>query len=230
MKNILKKLKIKKITLVVMAVLIILVSKAYADNNQGAKKEKISDNLTPKESILKNMETIGDYFDEINDRLPILSGSSLEKNKNGKTSTEAEKKPQRKKVVNSNPVVLERPSGQGSGVQRTAGYFNGKRDPFAVTNRLLKVRLGQGEGALSFQPAKPGANFPVMKLRGIVRRPGKKIAALLEVEGAGTHVVREEDTVGLNELGKDAVVRIKKINRLNLVVEVGSLGQVMIVR
>ena len=69
-----------------------------------------------------------------------------------------------------------------------------------------------------------------MKLRGIIRREGEKIAALLEIKGGGTHVVREEDTVGLNELGQDAVVRIKKINRLNLVVEVGSLGQVMIVR
>jgi hypothetical protein len=69
-----------------------------------------------------------------------------------------------------------------------------------------------------------------MRLRGLIRGNGKKLAALLDVENSGVHVVHEGDTVGLNELGQDSVLYIKKINRLNLVVEVGSLGQVLIVQ
>ncbi len=113
--------------------------------------------------------------------------------------------------------------------QRRTGYRNGERNPFAITNRLQRVKK-RDPNELQFQPARIGSRIPKMKLRGIIRRKGKRLAALLEIEGAGTHVVREKDAVGLNELGKDMVIRIKKINRLNLVVEVGSLNRLMIVR
>ena len=56
------------------------------------------------------------------------------------------------------------------------------------------------------------------------------IAALLEVENGGIHIVREGDTVGLYEMGINSVIRVRKINRLNMVVEAGELGQVIIVR
>lgn len=122
-----------------------------------------------------------------------------------------------------NPAVLQ------SEPSNRAGYRNGKRNPFETTSRLLQVRKDDKTG-LQFQPARTKSKMPKMKLRGIIHREGKKQAALLEIEGAGIHVVREDDTVGLNEIGRDSVIRIKKINRLNLVVEVGSLGQVWIVR
>ena len=212
-----------------------LAGNAQAQKGGAADKKTMKDRMTPKESIMKNMETIGEYFDSVNERLPISEkGPAPVPSQKENPANPAPASPQINNVQNNvnGGRVLQAPSNAPTGVDpRQVGYYNGQRDPFAVTTRLLDMRAaGQGRESLAFKPGRAGPDFPSMKLRGIIRREGEKIAALLEIKGGGTHVVREEDTVGLNELGQDAVVRIKKINRLNLVVEVGSLGQVMIVR
>lgn len=134
------------------------------------------------------------------------------------------------------------------------------RDPFAITERLKRVSTDGVVEGVQFVPSAtvPGSKeVPRMQLRGIVRmskaaeasaKDGKsakgkaaddkekakklvsEVAAILEVEGAGTHIVREGDTVGLQQLGSDAVVKVLRVDRLSLVVEVGTLGQVIIVR
>lgn len=132
------------------------------------------------------------------------------------------------------------------------------RDPFAITDRLTRVSTGGTEG-VQFVPAASvpsGREIPRMRLRGIMRmevgRNGKangksdgagsggsagdaagaeeNVAAILEVDGAGVHIVRRGDTVGLHRLGSNAVLKVLRVDRLSLVVEVGSLGQVIVVR
>lgn len=116
------------------------------------------------------------------------------------------------------------PFGSGGG----AGYRDGKRDPFAPTDRLLQASTSGG--AAVFQPLQQAATIPIMHLRGLVQDKDGTQVALLEIEKGGVHIVREGDTVGLYEMGANTVIRVRKINRLNLVVEAGSLGQLIIVR
>ncbi len=109
------------------------------------------------------------------------------------------------------------------------GYRSDARNPFELATPILE-RLKEGETGVSFQPN--NGNFPVpgMRLRGMVtHRDGRK-AALLEVQGLGTHVVREGDTIGLNATTPNAVIRVKRIDRMQIEVEAGSMKQIIIVR
>lgn len=126
----------------------------------------------------------------------------------------------------------------------------GPRDPFAVTGRMRRISTGNlGIEGVQFVPAEAttlGRDLPSMRLRGLIRSArdsagvfgaavGKKPAesqkaALLEIEGAGVFVVREGDTVGLHDLGRSVVLKVIRVNELSVVVEAGSLGQVIIVR
>jgi Tfp pilus assembly protein PilP len=104
-----------------------------------------------------------------------------------------------------------------------------KRDPFAVTDRL-KQAAAKGTNML-FKPKsfQKNGNIPPMHLRGLIRSDSGGLVALLEINDA-IHIVRDGDTVGLYNEGSNSVLRIRKINRLNVVVEAGTLGQLIIVR
>lgn len=107
------------------------------------------------------------------------------------------------------------------------------RNPFAVTNRLVnrtpKAPVPAPGFSSVFTPQKE-AQLPKMRLRGHVLTPEGAIAALLEIEGGDVHIVREGDDVGLHDYGLDVVIRIKKIDRLHVVIESGTLEQLIIVR
>ncbi len=128
---------------------------------------------------------------------------------------------------------------------------SGGRDPFAITARLQRVSTGGIEG-VQFVP-KPetvsATDLPKMRLRGLIRTAAKSApasvslasaggkspkprlkAALLEIDGAGVYVVREGDTVGLHRLGKTSVLKIVGVTELSVVVEIGTLGEVIVVR
>mgnify|MGYP001806507324 CR=1 FL=1 len=112
---------------------------------------------------------------------------------------------------------------------RRAGYRADARNPFELTAPILE-RLSEGEAGVSFQPNNGNFKVPTMRLRGMVtHRDGRK-AALLEVQGLGTHVVRDGDTIGLNVAVANAVIRVKRIDRMQIEVEAGSMKQIIIVR
>ncbi|ABK98447.1 hypothetical protein Ppro_0817 [Pelobacter propionicus DSM 2379] len=122
------------------------------------------------------------------------------------------------------------PPGRNGRARSASGAL--QRDPFSVTNRVRT----QSERPPAFSPygseegsVEQARTMPKMRLRGHLRGTDGRIAALLEIEGAGVYIVRERDTVGLHELGIDTAIRIKKINRLNMLVEAGSLGRMIIV-
>ena len=100
-----------------------------------------------------------------------------------------------------------------------------RRDPFAASGRLTVQ-----ESPDRFRPGMTRGDVPRMSLRGHLKAKGGATIALLEVHGGGVHIVREGDTVGLYDLGYDSVIRIRKIDKLHLVVESGSLGRTIIVR
>ncbi len=110
------------------------------------------------------------------------------------------------------------------------------RNPFAPTLDLAKMKVEEKTAPkkkkkeVTFQQTPLDAKIPRMHLKGHLRNEEGKLLSLLEIEGGSTYIVREGDTIGLSELGQDAVIKIKKIDRLHLVVEFGRMGTVIIVR
>lgn len=77
---------------------------------------------------------------------------------------------------------------------------------------------GSGGGFRSFRAVLPKMNF-----QGFIAS-GKKRSALLNIDGIGTLVVAEGDTIGLQPISSDVVIKVVEINSLNLIVETGVLG------
>lgn len=193
-------------------------------------------------SFLDNLNMIGNYYERIQSRMgrqplkPDETGSAAgsESDSSGKAAPTTRALvlpgvPQNDAMMD---LFMRNSMGRRdeSGVGRP-GYRDAKRNPFAPTRQILASIRGEVSGqSVNFQPLQEETVIPRMKLKGLINEGGNKIAALLEIENAGTHIVREGDTVGLYETGTNSVIRIRKINRLNLVVEAGSLGQVLIVR
>ncbi len=126
-------------------------------------------------------------------------------------------------------VAMAQWNGAWAQTNNRPGYRSDTRNPFELTAPIIE-RVTDGEAKVGFQPADSAFEVPKMKLRGLVlRRDGGK-AALLEVQGVGTHVVREGDTIGLNPAVAQAVIRVKRIDRMQVEVEAGSMRQIIIVR
>lgn len=109
------------------------------------------------------------------------------------------------------------------------GYRGSARNPFDLPPPIVE-RLSAGDAKAGFQPVEGGFKVPDMKLRGVVLRQDGGKAALLEVQGVGTHVVREGDTIGINAASPNAVIRVKRIERMQVEVEAGSMRQIILVR
>lgn len=111
--------------------------------------------------------------------------------------------------------------------------FEGSRNPF-VDSMQIEVEARNPEtiqrGGAVFTPARTNKDVPQMRLRGHLEIEGKSVALLEIGDKQVVHIVREGDTVGLQEFGSDMVLRISKIDRLQVVVESGALGQQIIVR
>lgn len=97
-------------------------------------------------------------------------------------------------------------------------------DPFAASSELQAAASG------GFTSSGTAHALPKMHMRGYLKGKDGEPLALLEIIGGSVHIVREGDTVGLQEIGKSSVVQIKSITRLHLVVESGTFGQMVIVR
>lgn len=148
-------------------------------------------------------------------------------------------------VIEPKPLVQDQVSGEivpGSLSQTTElvtgeqqpGSEEQKRDPFAVTGELVTqnnqpVQKRVSSSGHVFTP-KQEIKLPQMSLRGHLKGNDGVVIALLQIGKGQVHIVREGDTIGLHEFGLNTVVRVKKISRLQLIIESGSLGQLIIVR
>ncbi len=130
-------------------------------------------------------------------------------------------------------VVLEPQPLTGAGTGDSAVEAAGageKRDPFATTEYLENQKISPEPDKRTFRVMDTPGRLPKMKLKGHLQGADKETLALLEIEGGEVHLVREGDTVGLHDLGFSGAIRIRKIDRLHLVIEAGSYGQLIIVR
>ena len=104
-----------------------------------------------------------------------------------------------------------------------------RRDPFTISEHLGVETQRQGSG-IEFFPSDGTQKLPNLKLRGYIGDKEEDPMALLDVEGKGVFLVRKGDTVGLQMGGRHTVIKVKDITNLSIFVEVGTLGQVVIVR
>ncbi|MEM7405574.1 MAG: hypothetical protein AAF458_09800 [Pseudomonadota bacterium] len=160
------------------------------------------------QELQRNLETLKNYYDVIQQQL-------------------------RDQIRDHTGAAAKSAGAKDPGTARNPGpgYQDGERDPFAPTSRLIDANTNRQ--GVDFQPGRSSAEalaLPRMRLRGLVTENSGAIAALLEIENAGIHIVREGDTVGLYEARSSSVIRVRQINRLNVIVEVGTLGQTLIVR
>lgn len=99
-----------------------------------------------------------------------------------------------------------------------------RSDPFRVSH-LMQQKVFERRGGPLFTPLHD-APAPDMTLKGIVNGG----MALLEVQGSGVFLVREGDTISLSRQGRNTVMKIEKIDRLSLMVKVGTLEEIIVVR
>ncbi len=187
-------------------------------------------------SLLKSIGDINRYYQRVQEKL----GGDVDSATDQSAVSPDESDPVTRRVIlqpgqqNTAPNWLDRVDSGFRSLTldgKHEGYRQGRRNPFAPTQLILAAieRGGSSAANLALQPVQQATPIPRMHLRGLIN-DGAVQAALLEIENAGVYIVREGDTVGLYETGSNAVVRIREINRLNLVVEAGSLGQLFIVR
>jgi hypothetical protein len=118
-----------------------------------------------------------------------------------------------------------------------AVFLNGLRDPFAMTRELRKAGTkdddnnDQAYSDYKFKSPSLSVKLPRLTLKGVVFQQGSdQPLALLEVANQGVYVVRLNDEIGFNPSDPGQVIKIKKISNLNIIVEVGTLGDLIIVR
>jgi hypothetical protein len=106
-----------------------------------------------------------------------------------------------------------------------------KRDPFTASDTMHAMVGNQAAAA-----ANSGRGFiaggadqiPKMRLRGFVNN--KKSVAILDIQGVGTYLVRENDEIGLQAIGRNTVIKIIEVDGMGVKVQSGTFRQVIVVR
>ena len=101
-----------------------------------------------------------------------------------------------------------------------------ERDPFALGGRAVT-----NSGGLRFRPQSANS-LPELRLRGIVNGADGTRVGLLQIGNAHVYMVKAGDTISLRGGGSNSntVINVREINQLTLIVESGTLGEVIIVR
>lgn len=167
-----------------------------------------------KQSLTNNLKEIDDYYDSIkkvsHQQIEVTPGAKPQVFKGDDSATQQQ------------PVVQTVRAVKRS--KNSAAY----RDPFAITARMFGYRAPKDVG-YDFSPVLD-VKVPDIQLKAVMRGPNGQLAALIDVDGQGSVVVREGDTIGLDAGQATHGLRIKKINRSSLVLTTGSLGGDVIVR
>ncbi|MFG0249989.1 MAG: hypothetical protein ACF8OB_13955 [Phycisphaeraceae bacterium JB051] len=145
------------------------------------------------------------------------------------TNSDAQEKPAASSSTHESAGSSTNPATQTQPPYQTGQPTAGVNDPFSMPiNDVTPTR---------FIPAPEGSPFPKITLRGIVitKDQTQSPIALIEVAQYGTYVVRTEDTISLQKItrGKPddkSVIRIVAISRTDVTVQMGSLGEKLIVR
>lgn len=104
-----------------------------------------------------------------------------------------------------------------------------ERDPFTTSEQMFE-QAEKSRKKPAFVPSQITRQVPQLSLKGFIQDGDDVAVALLEVKGSGVFLVRRGDTISIQAGGINTVLKIKEINKLSVMVEVGTLGQVIVVR
>jgi hypothetical protein len=119
----------------------------------------------------------------------------------------------------------------------SVAFPKGIRDPFAIPSILLqslatersKKERQLSASAYAFSNTSLLA-VPKIKLKGVMHHPNNPSPLAILLLNGETYMVREGDEVGFNPSEPSQVIKIKKIKRLSVLIEVGTLGALVVVR
>jgi hypothetical protein len=188
-------------------------------------------------NVQQNIDAITDYYKEVDKALNRNRSKKTDQTQTASSAESQTQQPENTQVVSpSDPKLdafIDSLSDQGEVPFNPDGLPRSRyRDPFALTQRMIdEANLNSGQKPTEFiQQAVTRLNIPDIALKGIVETVDGSRAAMIGIGPKRTYVVRETDSVSLSEFKQDTVLFIKEINRLSVVIEVGSLGQSIILR
>lgn len=108
------------------------------------------------------------------------------------------------------------------------------RDPFNATNNAGGINGMQNRfGNSTFLPDADKQKIPSLKLKGVIN-PNQKangdLLALLQVNKKDVYMVKVGDEISYDPSNPTAAIKIMSITRLSVQVQVGNLGNILIVR
>lgn len=171
-----------------------------------------------------------DVITERNAALKSAYPDAIQEHNDGTAGAEKDKtKPQKNPVAAANVT--------DNVAANDAVFLNGLRNPFAMTRELRKAgkkdddNNDQAYSDYKFKSPGLSIKLPRLTLKGVIFQQGSdQPLALLEVANQGVYMVRLNDEIGFNPADPGQVIKIKKISNLNIIVEVGTLGDLIIVR
>jgi len=133
-----------------------------------------------------------------------------------------------------NPDAIRAVNPPASFVDHLA-FPNNERDPFAVPYQLLqslaneRTKKGIANTSTIYTKA-PSTALPKVKLKGILHHQNNASPLAIMLLNNETYMVRNGDEIGFNPADPSQVIKIKEIKRLSVLIEVGTLGELVIVR
>ncbi len=107
------------------------------------------------------------------------------------------------------------------------------RDPFNLSGQTGIPATGNRFGPSTFLPNSDQQKIPKLKLKGVInadKKAPKDLLALLEIDNREVYMVRVGDEISYDPSKPNSAIKIVTISRLSVTVQVGSLGNVLIVR
>ncbi len=108
------------------------------------------------------------------------------------------------------------------------------RDPFNSSNNQLAPGISPNRfNNSTFLPNAQQQKIPTLKLKGVVNLDKQKegdLLALLQIDRKDTFMVRVGDEISYDPTNPTAAIKIMSITRLSVKVQVGNLGNILIIR
>ncbi len=181
--------------LLLLLMLLTIGKQALANNGQ---EESSLDKLQEK------MQSIGDYYQTINDKLNHRGSKDNDKKENFV-------QPNSRRDPFAYTQQMYRNQQPGTPNQGSASL---------ASNALL----------LATTTAFTADGLPIMKYRGYAESPSGEVIGILEILGMGVYTVRIGDKIGLNEIIKELVLTVEGLNRNNIIIKTGKLGKKLVVQ
>ncbi|MFT6088269.1 MAG: hypothetical protein ACJA11_003545 [Glaciecola sp.] len=177
---------------------------------------------TPQQAIEKQLP---DLLNMIQERQSVLKLALNKQGMNYQTFNKSTEEKATEIPVHLAPATTVLPDFQAE------AFKDGLRDPFTATKKMVEQASVENGTSTDFQISSLVQTLPKLSLRGIIMQAQKSSPlALLDIAGNGVHMVRIGDEISFNAADPKQVLKIQSITRLSVTVEIGTLGDLIIVR